>query len=90
MSRQVQKQVPYLLNAFGIDEPTQNVRDNIKKVFMKHGATPLEPKIANMLIFKGQMELDEALAQWKTRTHIQKYVYDISSAPHLGRSRYPE
>ena len=25
------------------------------------------------------MELDEALAQWKTRTHIQKYVYDVSS-----------
>ena len=24
VSRQVQKQVPYLLNAFGIDEPTQN------------------------------------------------------------------
>ena len=31
-------------------------------------------------------QLDEALAQWKTRTHIQKYVYDISSQPHLGRS----
>jgi hypothetical protein len=28
----VQKQVPYLLSAFGIDEPTENVRANIKKV----------------------------------------------------------
>ena len=33
-----------------------------------------------------QMELDEAMAQWKTRTHIQKYVYDVASKPHLGRS----
>ena len=32
------------------------------------------------------MELDEAMAQWKTRTHIQKYVYDVASKPHLGRS----
>lgn len=38
---------------------------------MRHGTQPLEPRIANMLVFKGQMELDEALAQWKTRTHIQ-------------------
>ena len=28
----MQKQVPYLLSAFGIDEPTENVRANIKKV----------------------------------------------------------
>jgi len=84
--RHVQKQVPFLLSAFGIDEPTENVRANIKKVFMRHGTQALEPRIANMLVFKGQMELDEALAQWKTRTHIQKYVYDVSSKPHLGRS----
>ena len=38
---------------------------------MRHGTQALEPRIANMLVFKGQMELDEALAQWKTRTHIQ-------------------
>ena len=31
-SRHVQKQVPYLLGAFGIDEPTANVRANIKQV----------------------------------------------------------
>jgi hypothetical protein len=30
----VQKQVPYLLGAFGIDEPTANVRANIKQVSM--------------------------------------------------------
>jgi len=84
--RHVQKQVPYLLGTFGIDEPPANVRANIKKVFMKHGTEPLDPRMANMLVNKGQMELDEALAQWKTRTHIQKYVYDVSSKPHLGRS----
>ena len=41
---------------------------------MRHGTQPLEPRIANMLVFKGQMELDEALAQWKTRTHIQVHL----------------
>ena len=40
--RHVQKQVPYLLSAFGIDEPVENVRANIKTVFMKHGTEPLE------------------------------------------------
>jgi hypothetical protein len=33
------------------------------------------------------MELDEALAQWKTRTHILKYVYDVAYMPHLARSK---
>ena len=88
--RHVQKQVPFLLSAFGIDEPVENVRSNIKQLFMRHGKEPLDPRMTSMLIFKGQNELDEALAQWKTRTHIQKYVYDISSKPHLGRSAMPD
>jgi len=32
LSRHVQKQVPHILASFGIDEPTENVRVNIKKV----------------------------------------------------------
>ena len=34
-----------------------------------------------------QNELDEALALWKTRTHILKYVYDVVYKPHLARSK---
>uniref|UniRef100_A0A7S0W4B1 NADH dehydrogenase [ubiquinone] 1 alpha subcomplex subunit 6 n=1 Tax=Hemiselmis tepida TaxID=464990 RepID=A0A7S0W4B1_9CRYP len=90
--RHVQKNVPYLLQQYAIEEPPAAVRANIKREFMKHGgaADNLDPKITNMLVFKGQMELDEALAQWKTRTHILKYVYDVVYKPHLGRSKLEE
>uniref|UniRef100_A0A6U4J7G0 NADH dehydrogenase [ubiquinone] 1 alpha subcomplex subunit 6 n=2 Tax=Hemiselmis andersenii TaxID=464988 RepID=A0A6U4J7G0_HEMAN len=90
--RHVQKSVPYLLHQFAIDEPASAVRANIKREFLKHGGAGdnLDPKIVNMLVFKGQMELDEALAQWKTRTHILKYVYDVVYKPHLARSKLEE
>jgi hypothetical protein len=38
------------------------------------------PWLDNFLIFPPfYLNAPQALAQWKTRTHIQKYVYDISS-----------
>lgn len=57
---------------------------------MRHGTQALEPRIANMLVFKGQMELDEALAQWKTRTHIQvRPPFSRSLAPSLRLQHGP-
>eukprot|EP00285_Hemiselmis_virescens_P013487 CAMPEP_0173391278 /NCGR_PEP_ID=MMETSP1356-20130122/18075_1 /TAXON_ID=77927 ORGANISM="Hemiselmis virescens, Strain PCC157" /NCGR_SAMPLE_ID=MMETSP1356 /ASSEMBLY_ACC=CAM_ASM_000847 /LENGTH=142 /DNA_ID=CAMNT_0014348867 /DNA_START=22 /DNA_END=450 /DNA_ORIENTATION=- len=89
--RHVQKQVPALLHTYAIEEPVANVRANIKREFAKHGGPEgIDPKISNILVFKGQMELDEAIAQWKTRTHILKYVYDVVYKPHLARSKVEE
>lgn len=85
--RHVQKEVPYLMAQYAIDEDPAMVRKNISREFRKHSANNVDPKIINMLVFKGQMELDEALAQWKTRTHILKYVYDVAYMPHLARSK---
>lgn len=85
--RHVQKEVPYILKQFQIEEPVAMVRANIKREFMKHGGVNVDPNIVNMLVFKGQMELDEALAQWKTRTHILRYVYDVRYQPHVARSK---
>mmetsp|Transcript_8151 Transcript_8151/g.12914 ORF Transcript_8151/g.12914 Transcript_8151/m.12914 type:complete len:146 (+) Transcript_8151:65-502(+) len=88
--RHVQKEVPFLLKIYAIDEDVGDVRRNIKNEFMKHGTRELSPQVQNMLLFKGQLELDEAQAQWKTRTHILKYVYDVASKPHLARSKIAE
>ncbi|EKX52585.1 hypothetical protein GUITHDRAFT_150588 [Guillardia theta CCMP2712] len=85
--RHVQKSIPELLKLYGIDADPKKVRGNIKAEFRKFGKEPLENGVSNMLVNKGQMELDEAKAQWKTRTHILKYVYDIVSEPHLARSK---
>mmetsp|Transcript_11548 Transcript_11548/g.23822 ORF Transcript_11548/g.23822 Transcript_11548/m.23822 type:complete len:151 (+) Transcript_11548:31-483(+) len=88
--RHIQKQVPHLLKVYAIEEDVKDVRANIKREFMKHGNKALDPTITSMLVSKGQMELDEAMALWKTRTHILKYVYDVRSAPHLARSKISE
>ncbi|KAJ1494967.1 hypothetical protein T484DRAFT_1876865 [Baffinella frigidus] len=85
--RNVQKEVPWLLSIYGIDADPVEVRGKIAQVFRRHGTGEIEPRVAKMLIFKGQLELDEAMAQWKTRTHIMKYVQEVGSAPHLGRSK---
>jgi hypothetical protein len=40
--------------------------------------TTLRGAVARQIV-KGQMELDEALAQWKTRTHIMRFVQEVVS-----------
>jgi hypothetical protein len=76
-SRQVQKQVPFLLKLYAVDEPVSEVfflfflnhvgrslvlkdyylqvRANIKREFQKFGKEKLEPKVANKLLFMGQV-----------------------------------
>ena len=46
----MQKQVPYLLSAFGIDEPPANVRANIKKVLFVCTDAPLCPFLLSVSV----------------------------------------
>ena len=52
--RHVQKEVPFILSQYAIEESPAAVRANIKREFMKHPGT-LEPKMVNMLVFKAQV-----------------------------------
>ena len=42
------------------------------QVFSKFGTVPLDPKIANMMVFKGQMELDEVRKKFYERMNFLK------------------
>ncbi len=41
-------------------------------MFSKFGTEPLDPKIANMMVFKGQMELDEVRKKFYERMNFSE------------------
>ena len=40
-----------------------------------------DPRVIDLLVFKGRLELDECIYVWKQRTHILKYFEDTQRRP---------
>jgi len=51
---------------YAIDEDPAMVRKNISREFRKHSANNVDPKIINMLVFKGQVRICTHFASSKT------------------------
>jgi len=65
-----------------LDIPVSQIRAKIREEFEKNrGVNDLG--VVNVMIGKGQMELDETLNMWKQKTHVMRYFgnYDIPPPP---------
>ncbi|KAI0557544.1 Complex 1 LYR protein [Gracilaria domingensis] len=71
--RNALKDVPDMRKNFNIVEDAALVRHTIRDLFEKHDAVT-DPKIIDMLVFKGWQELREIREQWKGRHHIYGYI----------------
>ncbi len=67
--RSICKEVPRVLTIYDIEIPASDARAAIRDHFRKNKDVK-DPRIVAGLVAKGQMELEEALMQWKSRNHI--------------------
>jgi len=67
--RRMCRQVPRMVQLYEIPYTTHDMRHIIALLFKKN-AHVRDPRLIDLLISKGEMEMEETLMQWKQRPHV--------------------
>lgn len=79
------RELPRVLTIYDIDLPTPKARKVIRG-FFEGNAYVRDPRVVEMLIEKGYMELEETLLHYKQRPHLIK-ILDVFEVPVAGPNR---
>lgn len=74
------RQIPIIFYDYHVELSPEDGRSKLREIFVKNSRIT-DPKAINMLIMKGEMELNETVNKQKEECHIWKYFRSSGRRP---------